>query len=80
MTKQIPEARAAKPAAHTERLIRLREVMARTGRCRSSLYADIKAGTFPRNFSIGARAVAWTESSIAEWIAARVATSQGGRT
>ena len=79
MTKQPPEARAAKSAAHAERLIRLREVMTRTGRCRSSLYTDIKNGKFPRSLSIGPRAVAWTESSISEWIAARVAASQGGR-
>jgi prophage regulatory protein len=78
MTK-LHEARAAKETVHTERLIRLREVMTRTGRGRSSLYADIKNGKFPRNLSIGARAVAWTESSISEWIAARVAASQGGQ-
>jgi len=72
MTKSIPEAPATKEAAHAERLIRLREVMTRTGRSRSSLYADIKSGNFPPNLAIGARAVAWTESSISEWIAARV--------
>jgi prophage regulatory protein len=78
MTK-LHEARAAKESVHTERLIRLREVMTRTGRCRSSLYADIKNGNFPRNLPIGARAVAWTESSISEWIAARVEAGQEGR-
>ena len=79
MTKQIPEGRAAKTATHTERLIRLREVMTRTGRCRSSLYADIKSGRFPHSLSIGPRAVAWTESSISEWIASRIAAGQGCR-
>ena len=79
MARRTPEVRAVKAAAHAERLIRLREVMTRTGRCRSSLYADIKSGKFPRNLAIGARAVAWTESSISEWIAARVSAGQRGR-
>jgi prophage regulatory protein len=79
MTKRMQEAPAAKEAAHAERLIRLREVMRRTGRSRSSLYADIKDGNFPPNLAIGRRAVAWTESSISEWIATHVAASRGGR-
>ena len=79
MSKRFPVAPATGVAAPFERLLRLREVMARTGRCRSSLYADIKSGDFPPNLAIGRRAVAWTESSISEWIATHVAASRGGR-
>jgi prophage regulatory protein len=79
MSKPYQQAAAPNEAAHVERLLRLREVMARTGRSRSSLYADIKSGNFPPNVAIGRRAVAWTESSISEWIADHVAASRGGR-
>lgn len=56
-----------------EILLRLPEVMARTGRRRSAIYADMAAGTFPPCVNIGPRAVAWVASEVDEWIAARIA-------
>lgn len=53
------------------RLLRRREVEARTGLARSTLYAAIARGTFPRPVRIGRRAVAWPEEAIAQWIAQR---------
>ena len=50
------------------RLIRLKEVMHRTGMKRSTIYARVKAGTFPPNFKIGERAAAWNEKDIDAWI------------
>ncbi len=41
------------------RLIRLNEVMDKTGLCKSSVYSKIKDGTFPPPVAIGARSVAW---------------------
>lgn len=79
MSTLFPVASAPKQVAPVERFLRLREVISRTGRTRSSLYEDIKRGKFPANVAIGRRAVAWTESSISEWIAAHVAASAGGR-
>lgn len=35
---------------------------------RSTIYAMIKAGTFPRPILIGKRAVGWPEDVVAEWI------------
>ena len=55
-------------------IIRLPEVERRTGRRRSSIYAD---PTFPRPISIGPRAVGWLVHEIDAWIAARVAASRG---
>jgi len=43
-----------------------------TGKSRSAIYADIKAGAFPKPVSIGLRAVAWTESSISKWIQKKI--------
>jgi prophage regulatory protein len=59
-------------------IIRLTQVKARTGRSRSSIYADVKAGKFPAPISIGARAVGWLDSEIDAWIADCVANSRGG--
>lgn len=60
----------------TERILRLPAVKTLTGRCRSAIYNDIKAGTFPPPIKLGARASGWLESEIAEWIAAKTADSR----
>lgn len=54
-------------------ILRLPEVTARTGRKRSSLFLDIKAGVFPHPVSLGARAVGWPEHEVQAVIAARIA-------
>lgn len=54
-------------------LLRLPDVLARTALSRSSLYAAIAAGGFPKPVKIGGRVNAWPDSEIAEWIAARMA-------
>jgi prophage regulatory protein len=54
--------------------LRLREVKLLTGLSSSELYRRIAAGTFPRQVSLGGpRCVAWVESEIRGWIAARIA-------
>ena len=54
-------------------VIRRKQVEARTGLTRSPIYARIKAGTFPRQISLGGgKAVGWIESEIEAWIAAQV--------
>ena len=53
------------------RIIRLPEVERRTGRGRSSIYRDVKAGLFPKPRKIGQRAIGWLESEIGAWIEAR---------
>jgi prophage regulatory protein len=52
----------------TNRLIRLKEVMAMTGKARSTIYADMANNKFPHSIHIGARSVAWLESDISNWI------------
>ncbi len=54
-------------------LLRLPEVISRTGRSRSRIYSDLQTGSFPRPINIGPRAVAWVESEVDQWIAARIA-------
>ena len=53
----------------TDRLMRIGEVMERTGRSRTSLYRDFKGGRFPQPVRIGIRAIAWRESDVEEWLA-----------
>jgi prophage regulatory protein len=54
------------------RLIRLEEVKRRTGFQKSSIYNRVADGMFPRPVNLGARAVAWVEDEIQEWIDARI--------
>lgn len=54
-------------------ILRRKEVQDRTGLACSTIYDRIKAGTFPRPVSLGAKAVGWLESEINGWLAARIA-------
>lgn len=56
------------------RLIRRKEVQARTGLGASSIYAMMKNGEFPQCLNLSERRVAWIESDIDKWIAERVAS------
>lgn len=55
-----------------EKLIRLPDVLGQTGRSKPGVYADMAKGSFPAPVKIGARAVAWRQSDIQDWIASRV--------
>lgn len=57
-------------------ILRRRQVEARTGMGRSAIYANIKAGTFPKPVSIGPRSVGWVEAEIFDWIAKRIEASR----
>lgn len=60
---------------HREVLIRRKQVEARTGLSRSTIYELIQSGRFPRPVPLVGRTVAWTESSVDKWIAERIAAS-----
>lgn len=55
------------------RLIRRKEVQAKTGLGASSIYAMMKTGDFPQCLNLSERRVAWVESDIDKWIANRIA-------
>ena len=55
-------------------LIRLPVVEVRVSASKSSIYAWVKARTFPAPVRLSARAVAWREEDIDRWISERVAT------
>lgn len=56
----------------SKRLIRLPEVLMRTGKGKTQLYADIKEGRFPSPVKIGSRAVAWDSDAVDRWIEQRI--------
>ncbi len=46
-------------------------VMAKTGLSRSTLYAYVAIGLFPKQRHLGVRRIAWLASEIRAWIASR---------
>jgi len=50
------------------KLIRIKEVMNRTGLARSTIYKYISEDNFPKPIKLGTRAVAWVESEIEDWM------------
>lgn len=64
-----------------ERILRLPNVLDRTGLSRSIVYLRVTEGRFPRPVSLGARAVGWIETEVEEWIARQIEVSKeiGGR-
>lgn len=57
-------------------ILRLPAVKARTGLSRSSIYAKVRTGEFPKPVSIGIRSIGWIESEIQQWIADCVKASR----
>jgi prophage regulatory protein len=54
---------------NSERILRLRAVLDRTGLSRSTLYRKIAEGTFPSQIKISAHGAGWRESAVSRWIA-----------
>ncbi len=55
--------------AETDRILRIRTVLQRTGLTRSTLYRKISDGSFPRQVPISVHGAGWRESAINRWIA-----------
>lgn len=58
------------------KLIRLPEVIRRTGFGKTWIYTLIRAGKFPKQIKIGERAIAFIESEVDEWIYKAIADSR----
>ena len=54
-----------------EKHYRRKEVESLTGLSRSTIYAMMSAGEFPKPIRLGRRAVAWRASDIANWLSSR---------
>jgi prophage regulatory protein len=51
-----------------EKILRLPEVKAVTGKSRSSIYQGMADGSFPQPVALGARAIGWRESDLEAWL------------
>jgi prophage regulatory protein len=54
---------------NSDRIIRLKTVLARTGLSRTTLYRKMGDGTFPRQVKISVHGAGWRESAVNRWIA-----------
>ena len=52
----------------TNKILRLNDVKAVSGLSRSSIYAGMQEGTFPKSIKLGTRMVGWSEKAIEDWI------------
>jgi prophage regulatory protein len=60
-------------ALHAPLIRRRREVQKQSGLSRSTLYARIEAGLWPKPVSLGARAVGWPDAEVQAVLRARIA-------
>ena len=56
----------------TVRMLRRPAVETTTGLSRSTIYAMMAEGTFPKPVRLGKRAVGWPQSTIDAWVADRI--------
>ena len=57
------------------KILRLKEVKAVTGLSRSTIYAEMAKGEFPKQVQLtGNRSVGWHESVIIQWVESRQQT------
>jgi prophage regulatory protein len=81
-TCPMPEKSPAPAAADhivmssSPRLLRLKQVMERTGLKKTKLYQMQSDGSFPMRTQITSGAVGWVEEDVQQWIARRIAASK----
>ena len=59
------------------RLLKRPDVEALTGLSRSSVYALMTKGDFPKAVRLGPKSVAWVDGEVRQWIADRIAARDG---
>ena len=64
---------------HHPRLLRLNEVLAIVPLSKSTLYALMSRGVFPKPVPLSARSRAWDSDEIARWLIALVDRERTGR-
>ena len=63
----------------SDRIIRLPEVMAKTGLSRSSVYLAISKGNFPEQIKLGERSTGWSLEQVDKWIEQCIANSKSSK-
>ena len=62
------------------RMLRVPEVLARTGLSRTTIWRRIRAGTFPAPIELGENSIGWPETEISAWLAERPHRTYGVET
>lgn len=60
----------------TKVILRLRDVIARTGLSRSTIYLRMSEGSFPSAISLGGRSIGWLEAEVDTWVDACIESSR----
>ena len=55
----------------SNRLLKLKEVVAITGRSAATIYRDMGAGTFPKPVELGPNSVRWVDDAVENWVNTR---------
>lgn len=56
----------------TNKILRIKAVIEKTGLSQSTIYAYMEDSRFPKTIRLGARAVGWREADIDQWIEDRM--------
>ena len=59
------------------KFLRLPQVKQTTGLSKSTIYARIAEGTFPKQIPLGPRLVVWVEADIQNWITEQLSEARG---
>jgi prophage regulatory protein len=55
------------------RIMRLKEVIEKTGLAKTTVYSLISQGKFPKQIELGVRSVGWVDTEVDEWLEAKIA-------
>ena len=54
------------------RILRIKDVIKKTGLSKSTMYMEIERGHFPKPVQLTRRSVGWLESEVEQWVASRL--------
>ena len=57
-------------------MLRIKQVSEKTSKGPSTIWADVKKGTFPKPVKLSPKTTAWTDESIDIWLKEKIAESQ----
>jgi len=60
-----------------DNMLRIADVMARTGLSRVSIWRQVRAGQFPAPIELSVNTIGWLENDIASWQASRPRRTYG---
>lgn len=64
---------------HECRILRIQDVVKRTGLSRSGIYKKMSDGVFPRQIKLGARATGWLCHEVTGWLNQQITVSRANQ-